>query len=291
MTAIFIAGCGDIGVRVARLERAQGATVAALARSEEAAARLRAEGIAPVAGDLDLPDTLRLLPTREAGLYCLAPPPPKGVHDPRMRALLGAIAPDRRPRRVVYISTTGVYGDCAGEWVTEARPPRPSADRARRRLDAEEALRDFGARWGIDAIVLRVPGIYGPGRLPVERLRAGEPVVREEEAPYTNRIHADDLAQVCVAAMRRGRGGEVYNVSDGHPTTMTDYFFRVADALGLPRPPVLPLASARERVSGDMRSYLAESRRIDNRKMLTELGVELLYPDLAAGLRGLRTEG
>lgn len=288
MTAVFIVGCGDVGARVARIERGQGASVCALARSEATVARLRAEGIVPVTGDLDRPPSLRELPTRGAGVYYFAPPPAKGVHDPRMRALLEAMAPDRGPRRIVYISTTGVYGDCAGDWLTESRPPRPSVDRARRRLDAEEALRAYGARQGVETVILRVPGIYGPGRLPVERIRAGEPVVREEEAPYTNRIHADDLAQVAVAAMRRGRSAEVYNVSDGHPTTMTDYFFKVADALGLPRPPALPLALARERVSDGMRSYLAESRRIDNRKMLAELGVELLYPDLEAGLRSIR---
>lgn len=206
-----------------------------------------------------------------------------------MRALLDALTPAHRPRRIVYISTTGVYGDCAGAWITEAHAARPRAERSLRRLDAEETLGAYGARAGVDTVVLRVPGIYGPGRLPIARIRAGEPVVREEEAPYTNRIHADDLARVCVAAMRRGRAGEVYNVSDGHPTTMTDYFFRVADALGLPRPPALPLALAQDRLGDGMRSYLAESRRIDNRKMLAELGVELLYPDLAAGLRELKS--
>lgn len=289
MSEVFIVGCGDIGTRVAAREREQGTAVSALARSETSAVRLHAEGITPVFGDLDRPASLGALPMRSANVYYFAPPPPKGVHDPRMRALLDAIAPDRRPRRIVYISTTGVYGDCAGDWVTEARAPRPSADRARRRLDAEDALQAFGARQGVDTVILRVPGIYGPARLPVERIGAGEPVVREEEAPYTNRIHADDLAAVCVGAMRRGRNGEVYNVSDGHPTTMTDYFFRVADALGLPRPPALPLDLARKRVSDGMRSYLAESRRIDNRKMLTELGVTLRYPTLDEGLAALRT--
>ncbi|BAU48710.1 NAD-dependent dehydratase [Sulfurifustis variabilis] len=289
MSPVFMVGCGDIGTRVARLERAQRARVSALARSEESAARLRTEGIAPVAGDLDQPESLRELPTHDTLLYYFAPPPAKGVHDPRMRGLLEALLPERRPRRIVYISTTGVYGDCAGAWVTEERPPKPGADRARRRLDAEEALRAFGARFEVGTVILRVPGIYAPGRLPVDRIRAGEPLVREEEAPYTNRIHADDLAQVCIAAMRRGGDGGVYNVSDGHPTTMTDYFFKVADALGLPRPPVLPLASVRERVSEGMRGYLAESRRIDNRRMRAELGVSLRYPTLEAGLAALTT--
>jgi nucleoside-diphosphate-sugar epimerase len=285
---VLIVGCGDIGIRVAALERARGSIVSGLARSEAGVARLRAEGVVPVTGDLDEPASLRELPTAGAFLYYFAPPPPTGTRDPRMRALLEATTPGGRPRRVVYISTTGVYGDCAGRWVTEADAARPSADRARRRLDAEEVLRASGVQKGFETVILRVPGIYAPGRLPVERIRAGEPVVREDEAPYTNRIHADDLARVCIAAMRRGRNGEVYNVSDGHPTTMTDYFFKVADALGLSRPPALPLELARERVSDGMRGYLAESRRIDNRKMREELGIELLYPDLEAGLRNIR---
>ena len=284
VTDVLIIGCGDIGERVARLERSEGRTVAGLVRSEESARRLRAAGIQPITADLETPASLNRLSLMDAVVYYFAPPPNEGVTDPRMETFVSVMSPTNLPRRVVLISTTGVYGDCHGEWVTEDRPPNPQADRARRRLAAETTLRAWSMTRGVPVVILRVPGIYGPGYLPEKRLRSGEPVLREAESPYSNRIHADDLAQVCLAAARRGRGNAVYNVSDGHPTTMTDFFLRVAEVLGIPRPPAVSLEEARQRMGEGMLSYLAESRRIDNRRMREELGVELMYPDLAAGL-------
>jgi len=283
-TDVLIVGCGDIGMRVARLERAARHSVAGLARSEKSAERLRAAGIEPIPGDLDMPPSLRSLPVKDTIVYYCAPPPGKGVIDPRMQAFISVLVPPNMPARVVLISTTGVYGDCRGEWVTEDRPPNPQADRARRRLAAETVLRLWSETSGVPSVILRVPGIYGPGRLPEERLRAGEPVLREEESPFSNRIHADDLARVCVAAARCRRPSAVYNVSDGHPTTMTDFFYRVADRLGIPRPPAISLEEGRRRLGEGMLSYLTESKRIENRRMLAELGVDLRYPDLASGL-------
>jgi len=158
------------------------------------------------------------------------------------------------------------------------------ADRARRRWDAEQVLRAWSRGSGSELVILRVAGIYGPGRLPLERIRRGLPLVREEESPYSNRMHADDVVAACVAAMERGAAGEVYNVADGHPSTMTDYFFRLADAAGLPRPPVLTLEKAAEVLSQGMMSYMHESRRLSNRRIREELGVNLRYPYLAEGL-------
>ena len=283
-TDVLIAGCGEIGERVAVLERAAGRHVTGLVRSDISAARLRAAGIRPVTADLDVPSSLGKLPVRDALVYYFAPPPGRGVTDPRMEAFLSGLDSSGLPRRVVLISTTGVYGDCKGEWVTEERAPRPEADRAKRRLAAENILRRWSEKSGVTVVILRVPGIYGRGYLPEARLRAGEPVLREEESPYSNRIHADDLAQVCVIAGHHGKPGVLYNVSDGHPTTMTDFFYRVADVLGIPRPPAITLEQARRQMSEGMLSYLAESKRIDNRRMREELGVELMYPDLEAGL-------
>ena len=185
---------------------------------------------------------------------------------------------------MLYISTTSVYGDCQGEWVDEDRPLRPGTARARRRLDAENAWRAWSDASGGELVILRVPGIYGPGRLPLERLRERLPLVREEDSPWTNRVHAADLARICVEAMARGLSGEVYHASDGHPSTMTDYFNRIADLAGLDRPPSLPMAEAAEHLSAGTLSYMRESRRVSNRKLREELGIELLYPDLAAGL-------
>ncbi|MGA9032146.1 MAG: SDR family oxidoreductase [Sulfuricaulis sp.] len=283
-TDVLIVGCGDIGERVARLERSEGRTVAGLVRSEKSARRLRVAGIRPITADLDAPASLNNLPVKDAVVYYFAPPPDKGVTDPRMETFVSALTPSNLPKRIVLISTTGVYGDCRGEWVTEDQPPNPQADRARRRLAAETSLQRWSETSGVPIVILRVPGIYGPGYLPEKRLRSGEPVLREDESPFSNRIHADDLARICIAAARHGHPSLLYNVSDGHPTTMTDFFFRVADVLGVPRPPAVTMEEARRRLGEGMLSYLAESKRIDNRRMLEELGVELMYPDLAAGL-------
>lgn len=284
MRDVLIVGCGDIGHRVAMLERGEGFQVYAVARSPHAAERLAASDIEPVSGDLDWPDSLAEMPVRGSLVYYFAPPPPRGATDPRLDAFLHSVRPNSLPERIVLISTTGVYGDCGGQWVTERRAPRPGSDRARRRLDAERSLQSFGREHRVPVVVLRVPGIYGPGRLPERRLRAGEPVLNESEAPFSNRIHADDLARACVCASRRGLAYEVYNVSDDKPTTMTDYFFKVADLLGIARPPAISMREAKERLSPGMLSYLLESRRIDNTKMHKVLGVELMYPDIERGL-------
>ena len=226
--------------------------------------------------DFDALESLPVpLPADYAVLYTC---PPDGSTDQRLRRLVAALP--HAPARFVYISTTGVYGDCRGAVVTEQAPVNPGSRMSRPRVDAEDFLR----AWTDRLVILRVPGIYGPGRLPVERLRAHEPVLREDQSPWSNRVHIDDLAAACHAAMRVGRPGAIYNVSDGHPTTMTDYFNRVADAAGLPRPAQIPLDEARTRLSAGMLSYLAESKRLDNRRMREELALALRYPDLSAGL-------
>jgi len=281
---VFIAGCGDVGARVAKLWAARGAAVSALARSGESAGRLSRLGIAPVRGDLDDPATLRGIPPRGAFLYYLAPPPEGGETDPRARDFLAALPVGEEPAKAVYLGTTAVYGDSRGAWVTEETPAAPATARGKRRLDAERAFLGWGRERGVPVVILRVSGIYGPGRLPVEAVRRGAPVVREGEAPWTNRIHADDLAAVCVAAMERGRDRAVFNVADGSPGTITQYYNAVADLLGLPRPPAVSMEEARRAMSPGMLSYLSESRRIDARRMREELGVTLRYPGLAAGL-------
>jgi len=282
MTSVLIIGCGDIGLRVARLHLQRGDTLHALARSPEGAQRLHAHGITPSLGDLDEPASLQLLNTHNVLVYYLAPPPGEGA-DPRMAAFIG-ILHGHAPAKLVYISTSGVYGDCGGAWVNEDTPPNPSTARAKARLAAETMLGDYSRHSGVPVVILRVGGIYGPGRMPIERLQRGEPVVKVEECPYTNRIHADDLARVCVAAAERGKPGAVYNVCDDEHSTMTDYFNACADLLNLPRPPQISLAEAQRILSPGLLSYLNESRRMDNRRMHEELGVTLLYPNLRAGL-------
>lgn len=278
---MLIIGCGDLGRRIAMRATARGETVACLVRQAASVARLQGDGLCVRAADLDEPLTLTDDEQAQRAVYYFAPPPATGVTDPRVAHLLDALEPT--PRRLVYVSTTGVYGDCEGAWVDETRAPNPQVDRARRRHDAEQRLQ----RWrgdGRELVVLRVAGIYGPEKLPLARLQAGTPMIAEADAPWTNRIHVDDLVNVCEAAMGRGRDGEVYNVSDGNPGNMRDYFDRVADAFGVPRAPSVSLAEAGEMLSPGLLSYLGESRRLDNRKMLAELDVSLAYPDLDAGL-------
>jgi nucleoside-diphosphate-sugar epimerase len=284
---VLIVGCGYVGRRVAALHLARGEPVVALVRSAASAQALERDGIAAISTDLD--GSPADLPTRGERVYYFAPPPERGTTDPRLATFLAGLARSGQPRRIVYMGTTGIYGDCHGEWVDESRPANPSVDRAHRRWDAECRLREWATTRGGEVVALRVAGIYGPGRLPLDRLRRGLPMVAEHEAPWTNRIHADDLAAVCVAAMDRAPSGAVYNVSDGHPGNMADYFNRVADLAGLPRPPVVRLADADGRLSEGLLSYLRESRRLDNRRMLRELGVTLRYPTLDEGLAGCLT--
>ena len=287
MSDTFIIGCGDIGVRVARLEQARGRTVAGLARNAAGAERLRAFGIEPTMGDLDDAASLANLPTAGKLLYYFAPPPGGGPWDTRTRNFCAALDPAQAPAKVVYISTSGVYGDCGGEWVTEETPVNAQTSRAKRRLDAETALFAWGKETGAAVVILRVTGIYGPGRLPLARLQQGHPVLNEAESPPTNRIHADDLAGVCMAAADRAADGEIFNVSDGQPGTMTQYFNAAADLLGLPRPPQVTMAQAQQVMTPMMLSYLTETRRMDNRKLREQLGVTLRYPELESGLKNV----
>ncbi len=284
MDRVLIVGCGDIGRRVARLWGARGAAVFGLSRSPGGAGRVSRCVVVPVKADLDDRATLGALPTRGALVYYFAPPPAEGSTDPRARAFADAVPRGDEPEKLVYMSTTGVYGDLKGGWATEETPAVPETDRGRRRLDAENVLFAWGRERSVPVVVLRVAGIYGPGRIPVEAIRRGTPVLDEAQSPFTNRIHADDLARVCVAAAERAPGGRIYNVSDGIPGTITEYFHAVADRLGLPRAPTAGLEEARKVLSQGLLSYLCESRRIDCRRMREELGVALRYPTLAEGL-------
>jgi nucleoside-diphosphate-sugar epimerase len=290
-TALLIVGYGDIGRRVAALARAEGRTVSALLRSSEKTAALRADGILPILGDLDDAATpvTDLNPAGTTILYTV-PPPGGGEYDVRLRVLLGSIEPGQEPGQIVYLSTTGVYGDQQGALVNEGTPTKATTSRARRRLDAENLLLSWGRNRGVKIIILRVSGIYGANRLPLNRLREGAPVLRSEESPFSNRIHADDLARLCLTAADKGDDGEIINICDGETSTMTDYFNAVADAFALPRPPQVTMAQAKECMPPLLLSYFSESRRIDNRRMCERLGVTLLYPDLASGLAACKKD-
>ena len=279
---VVIIGCGDIGCRVGRLWREKGQPVTGLARSEASLSNITAAGLD--AGQIDLDEHPLTLPDLSNSLlYTFFPPPAQGDEDSRTANLLAELA-QNKPNRIVHISTTGVYGDRQGELVTENDATHPQAARARRRLRGESLLRDWGRHHDVPVMVLRVGGIYGPIRLPLERIKKGIPVLEPSLSPRTNRIHEDDLAQVCLAAALRGRADNIYNVSDGEDSDMTEYFYLLADHFQLPRPPAVDWPEAERVMSKGMLSYLKESRRLDNRKMLKDLQIKLSHPSLKAWL-------
>jgi nucleoside-diphosphate-sugar epimerase len=274
---ILIIGCGDVGERLVRRYRGQ-AEFFALTRSETGAARLRALGVMPAVGDLDRPETLKRLP-RVDGVFHFAPPPAEGDTDPRTRHLIQALSRHGSlPGHLVYISTSGVYGDCGGAWVDESRPPAPVNGRAIRRVDAEKQLRAWGRRHGVRVSILRAPGIYAADRLPLQRIKRGTPALIARDDSYTNHIHADDLARLAWAAMFRGRPQRVYHAVDAQPMKMGDWFDSCADAFDLPRPPRVSRAEAEGVLSEALLSFLRESRQLSNRRAKRELRLKYLYP-------------
>jgi len=276
---LLLVGCGDVGMRLLPLLVAR-YRVFAMTRDPERCAALRAAGAVPVIADLDQPASLARLRGLAPLVVHLAPPRPEGERDVRTRNL-AAVLPEGT--RIVYVSTTGVYGDCGGELVSETRSVAPRNARAGRRVDAERSLRAWARRNGGQLSILRVPGIYAVDRLPLKRLREGTPALLPDDDVYTNHIQADDLARIIVQALRHALPNRVYHAVDGTRLKMGDYFDAVADAWGLPRPPRLAREQLRAQVSPVLLSFMSESRRLDNAR-LRELGVRLRYPDVAAAL-------
>jgi nucleoside-diphosphate-sugar epimerase len=286
---LLIIGCGDVARR-ALPESQRRYRVTALVRSPDPA--LDAAGVEQIVGDLDDAASLVPLAGRARRIVHLAPPAGSGAFDTRTRSLLAALAPRGRgamlPRRFVYLSTSGVYGDCSGQWVDETRPPHPQTERALRRVDAERVIGGWGERSGVEIVILRVPGIYGPDRLPLERLARGTPALRPEEDVYTNHIHADDLVGILVAALESTGARGVYNASDDGPMKMGDFFDFVADRAGFPRPPRISREQAASLLPPELVSFMSESRRLSNRRMKAELGVRLRYSTVQDGVPGIK---
>jgi nucleoside-diphosphate-sugar epimerase len=278
---LLILGCGDVGMRILPLLRAR-FRIFAVTSTPLRHAELRAAGAIPIAADLDRPATLARVARLATSILHLAPPQSEGMIDRRTRNLT-AILPDGA--NLVYVSTTGVYGDCGGQWLDETHPVRPANARARRRVDAERVLRAWARRSGSRLAILRVPGIYAGDRLPIERLRKGTPALRQEDDVHTNHIHADDLAAIVVRALFHAAPGRVYHAVDDSDMTMGAYFDAVADAFGLQRPPRLARAALRAAVSPMMLSFMSESRRLCNARMKAELGVRLAYPTVQDALK------
>jgi len=287
---VLIVGCGDVGVRAARM-LGRRVRLLALTSSPQRSPRLRELGITPLAGNLDQPATLARLAGLGTRVIHLAPPESElgsdWWRDPRTLALSRALRRRVAPASFVYASTTGVYGDCGGARIDETRAVNPRTPRAQRRVDAERVVRHYGRAAHVRASILRIPGIYAPDRAggtPRERLLRGTPVLQAADDVYTSHIHADDLARAVLAAMWRGRPQRVYNVSDDTELKMGDYFDLAADLYGLPRPRRLPRSTAEAELPLMLLSFMSESRRLDNRRLKAELRVRLWYPTVARGL-------
>ncbi|MFL9945176.1 sugar nucleotide-binding protein [Paraburkholderia agricolaris] len=324
---VLIVGCGDVGMRCVPLLRPR-AHVFALTSHAERSAELRAAGVTPLLGDLDVRRSLKRLAGLAPTVLHLAPPQKTGDDDRRTRALLatlsarraralraarGTVAPVGRLRRrlrnmnatwaesetanivpdrvrwtaapqapvkLVYASTTGVYGDCGGAWIDETRAPQPANARAKRRVSAERQLRRATARGVVAASMARIPGIYASNRLPLARLEKRTPALIDADDVYTNHIHADDLAAILVRLATHGRPGRVIHASDDTSLKMGEYFDVVADAFGLEHAPRITRAQAEQQIEPTLLSFMRESRRLVNRRLKAELRVRLRYPSV-----------
>ena len=284
--SLLIVGCGDIGLRVAGLLRGRWRLLA-LTSTPKRAQSLRDAGVVPLIGNLDQPASLMRLANLADAVLHLAPPPLSGCTDPRTANLLRALARGGRVRRIVYGSTTGVYGDCGGALFDETRAVNPATDRAQRRVDAEARLRQFGRAIGVRVTLLRIPGIYASDREgghPRERLKRGSPVLNAEDDVFTNHIHADDLARACVAALVRGLPQRVVHACDDTDLKMADYFDLAADLEGVARPRRISRTQAAQELSPMLMSFMSESRRLTNARLKTELKLKLRYPTVHTGL-------
>ena len=281
---ILIVGCGDIGLRVAK-QLCRNYRVFALTSQQSRFPELRGLGITPILGDLDKPETLWRLSGLAETVIHLAPPQNIGHRDSRTRNLTRILAQGPASvSRIIYVSTTGVYGDHKGGRVSEITPVNPQSERAKRRVDAERVLRLWGPAQGVAVTILRVPGIYAANRLPVERLQARTPALISDEDAYSNHIQSDDLARLVCAAVYHGKPQRVINACDGGETKMGDYFDEVADAFGLERPARMPAAELQKIASPMLWSFMRESRRVTNTR-LPELKTPLRYPSVAAFLK------
>jgi nucleoside-diphosphate-sugar epimerase len=248
--------------------------------------RTKASGFPTRILDLDAePETLD--DVAQKILYTV-PPSRESGGDPRLARLLAAL--QDAPERIVYLSTTGVYGDLGAAVASEGSTPAPATPRARRRFAAEEMLRSWCAQHESRCIIFRVPGIYGPGRLGIERIRAAEPVIREEDANPGNRIHADDLAAAAIAALTRNIPSGVYNISDGDHRSSTWFALTVARLAGLKAPPLLSREEAMRTFAETRLSFLAESRTLDTQKMRQVLNFAPRYTNAEDGIRASLAE-
>lgn len=287
---LLIIGCGDVALRTVPLLKTH-YRILGLYRNADRADLLRANDIIPIYGNLDCPKSLKKLEGIAHLVLHLAPPPNYGKRDTRTLHLLSALTKKTKtnstilPQRLIYISTSGVYGDCRGDLIDETHPVQPENDRAIRRVFAEKQIRNWGKRNHISTCIVRVPGIYAANRLPLQRLRDGHPTLLDAEDSYTNHIHADDLAQIIFAAIRFAKTNRIYHACDDSHLKMGEYFDLVADYSGLPHPRRITRDQAQEQITPGMLSFMKESRRLRNVRLKKELHISLLYPTVHDGVK------
>ncbi len=283
-----ILGCGDIGRRVIKGLISQGHNVTdiiGLVNSHESTELCAGLGVIGLRFDLDKLNR-NLSFCSQSDVYYMIPPQKSGIEDFRSKAVLSHFSENNiHPNKIVLISTTGVYGDCDGEWVTEQSETNPQTERGKRRLNSEQQWSAWGKKNKVPVAILRVPGIYAHSRLPRQRIEKGIPVVRSVECGYTNRVHADDLALMCIAAMRKSKAGEIFNATDGSPGKISEYLQEAAKALNLKPLPEISMTEGESLLSKEMLSYLSESRKISNKKILKILGIDLRHPNFREGIK------
>ena len=278
---LFIFGLGFSGLEIAKLARAKGWTVAGTCTTEEKARRLREAGIEAHRFD----GTATIAPDafgEPSHVVCTIAPGSEG--DPALRTcreLLG------QARWLGYLSTTGVYGDHEGGWVDETTPPVPTQTRSQQRFAAEQGWRDLASETGASLHILRLPGIYGPGRSTLDRVRAGTAQRIDKPGQVFSRIHVEDLAASAMKAAARDAGTEIWNVADDLPASNADVIAYACELLGRPVPPAIPWHEAAPAMSAMARSFYSESRRVKNDKLKRELGVALRHPTYREGLRAI----
>lgn len=282
----LIFGCGYLGERVGRRWIAQGDRPVAVTQSAARAEQLARLGFEPLVADVTRPDTLHGLPAAETVLYAVGYDRSSGLSRGQLqvdglRSVLDALPP---PVRFLYVSSTSVYGESEGAWVDEDTPCRPDRESGRVALAAEELLRSHPV--GSRAIVLRLAGIYGPGRvLRMQDLLAGQPIGVAADA-IVNLIHVEDAAATVLAAEQRAQPPATYVVSDGHPVPRREFYRHLSDLLHLPPPTFFDVgADQRESLRG------FGNKRVRNRRMLEELGIRLAYPSYREGLEAIVRQG
>ncbi len=284
MEQVFIAGCGYIGERVAKLLQAEGSDVTCLVRTEKGQEKLQSAGFKVAAWNLDSFEGAPEIELAGKTVLYFVPPQGGGTVDLRARNFLRLLTGMNPPARLVYASATTVYSGAWGERVTEESETVPTTAMGKRRLDAERQFLEYGKESGTEIVILRISGIYGAGRLPLMQVSQGQPVLRIEESGPSNRIHADDLATICIAAARGAESGEIFNVSDNNPCSMTEYFNAVADLLEKPRQPQVTMEEAHRVMTPLMLSYVSHSQIVDSGKLFRRLGIKLKYPTTREGL-------